>query len=287
MIRGMKPVSTRRCAVLVLIVLLAWSVPAFAQADAPPILVQGAMQIEVEQLAGRLEHATIEQTAGWTFWRGTIDGYPVVVSKTLRGMSNAAAATVLAIDRYHPLAIINQGTAGGHDPSLHVYDIVVGAVAVNVGAFRSPFRPAGAGSSTLDWTPIDLTSPEGSVATADPSKRRPASFSGDPALLADARRAMPQYGRGRVVEGVIGSSDVWNDEIDRVARLHTQYGTLVEEMETASAAQIAQLFHVPFVGIRVLSDNITNGGAYDPRTSEACEAFVYAVVKAHIAGLRK
>jgi adenosylhomocysteine nucleosidase len=89
-----------------------------------------------------------------------------------------------------------------------------------------------------------------------------------------------------VVEGVIGTSDVWNDEIDRIARLHTDFGTLVEEMETASAAQIAALLNVPFLGVRVVSDNITNGGAYDPKTSEACEDFVYQVVKAYIAAVK-
>src|SRR5439155_13201076 len=60
---------------------------------ARPIVVQGAMDVEVKKLAGSLDHVTEEQVEGWTFWRGTIDGYPVVVSKTLKGMSNAAAAT--------------------------------------------------------------------------------------------------------------------------------------------------------------------------------------------------
>ena len=39
---------------------------------------------------------TEERVQGWIFWRGTLDGYPVIVSKTLKGMSNAAAATALA-----------------------------------------------------------------------------------------------------------------------------------------------------------------------------------------------
>src|SRR5262249_44265464 len=140
--------------------------PAFAQdqASAPrPIVVQGAMGIEVDDLAHRLEHPVEEQVAGWTFWRGTIDGYPVIVSKTLKGMSNAAAATLLAFERFHPIAIVNQGTAGGHDTSLHLYDIVVGTSAVNLGAFRTPYRPAGRGSDPLAWMPLDLTLPDGSA----------------------------------------------------------------------------------------------------------------------------
>mgnify|MGYP003399742139 FL=1 len=49
-------------------------------------------------------------------------------------------------------------------------------------------------------------------------------------------------------------------------------------MEGASVAQIATQFNVPFVGIRVLSNNITNNGAYDPGTGEACQDFVLDVV---------
>jgi adenosylhomocysteine nucleosidase len=53
-------------------------------------------------------------------------------------------------------------------------------------------------------------------------------------------------------------------------------------METASAAQIAGFFQIPFLGIRVLSNNITNGGAYDAKTGLACQEYVYDVVKAYI-----
>ncbi|MBI3491633.1 MAG: 5'-methylthioadenosine/S-adenosylhomocysteine nucleosidase [Acidobacteria bacterium] len=278
-----------RFSAFLIVVSLAIPVAARAQSPMPsvrPVVVQGAMQIEIEKLASRLDRATVERVGGWTFWRGTLDGYPVIVSKTLKGVSNAAAATVIAVERYHPIAIINQGTAGGHDPRLHLYDIVLGTSAVNLGAFKSPYRPAGAGSNTLDWTPLDLMAADGSAAN-DPNARKLSSFKGHESLLAAARGVTSLYTRGRIVEGTIGSSDVWNDEVDRVARLHAQYGTEVEEMETASAAQIAGLLDVPFLGIRVVSDNITNGGAYDPKTSEACEDFVYQVVKAYISKLKR
>jgi adenosylhomocysteine nucleosidase len=268
---------------------LAVTIPALPQSgstDPRPVIVQGAMQLEIDKLVGRLDNPSVERVGGWTFWRGSLDGYPVVVSKTLKGMSNAAAATVIGVEHYHPRAIVNQGTAGGHDPSLHLYDIVVGSSSVNIGAFKSPYRPPGTVSSPLDWMPLDLTASEGSAGN-DPKARKPARFQADEPLLAAARRAKGAYTRGRVVEGVIGSSDVWNEEIDRVAWFHTTLGTTVEEMETASAAQIASLFSVPFLGIRVVSNNITNGGVYDPKTGEACEDYVYQVVRAYIAATVK
>ena len=246
-----------------------------------PVVVQGAMDVEVRKLAGTLANVSEEHVQGWTFWRGTLDGYPVIVSKTLKGMSNAAAATALVAERYHPAAIVNQGTAGGHEPQLHVYDIVLGTYSVNLGSFKTGYRKAGQGSDFLEWFPLDLTRSDGSAGN-DPNARRMRRFKGDEQLLATAVRVKDRYRKGRVVEGVIGSAEIWNSELDRIQRFHDQYGTSVEEMETASAAQIADLFQIPFLGIRVLSNNITNGGEYDPKSGEACQEYVYEVVRAFI-----
>ncbi len=249
-----------------------------------PIVVQGAMEVEVRALVAALDTPVEEDVQGWTFWRGTLDGYPVVVSKTFKGMANAAAATALAAEHYNPAAIINQGTAGGHDPSLHVSDIVIGTNAVNIGAFKTGARPKGAGSDFSEWTPMDLIGTEGS-AGQDPNAWVMRRFPADAALLAAAREASSHYGPGRVVEGVIASSDVWNSELDRIARLHDEFGTSVEEMETAAAAQVAGLAQVPFLGVRVLSNNITNGDAYNGQTAERSQTFAAAVVRAWVARL--
>ena len=58
-------------------------------------------------------------------------------------------------------------------------------------------------------------------------------------------------------------------------------------METASAAQVAGLYGVPFLGIRIVSDNTTNGAAYDGKTGEACEDYVLDVVKAYIKSVKR
>ena len=67
--------------------------PARESAGARPVVVQGAMDVEIRKLAGALENATEEKIQAWTFWSGTLDGYPVVASKTLKGMSNTRVAS--------------------------------------------------------------------------------------------------------------------------------------------------------------------------------------------------
>jgi len=266
---------------ILVLILVGAALPASAQNSRAPLLVQGAMVSETDALIARLEQPVEERVGSWQFWRGTIDGYPVIISRTNKGMSNAAAATALAIERFHPAAIINQGTAGGHDPALHVYDIVIGTASMNVGAFRAMFRKAGDGSRPLEWVPLNLLLDGSAISQTAP--KMPARFDADASLVELARSVRGTYTRGRVVDGIIGSSDMWIDELDRVGQFHEQFGTAVEEMETASAAQVAAGFGVPLVGIRVLSDNITNASTYDPKAGQACQDFVFAVVKAYAA----
>jgi adenosylhomocysteine nucleosidase len=247
-----------------------------------PVIVQGAMDLEVKKLASRLDNVRVEKVGSWTFWRGTLDGYPVIVSKTMKGVSNSAAATAIAAERYHPVAIFNQGTAGGHVPELHVYDIVLGKYSVNLGAFKTAYRKPGQGGDFREWTPLDLLVSEDS-AGENPKAHTMRRFQGNEQLLAAAESVKHLYRKGRVVQGVIGSAEIWNSELDRIQWFHSQYGTTVEEMETASAAQIAGFFQIPFLGIRVLSNNITNDEKYDAKTGEACQEYVYDVVKAYIA----
>ena len=250
--------------------------------DAPksPIMIQGPMPIEAEYFASLLENVRVEQSGNATFYIGSLNQYPVVVAKTGKGLENTAAATAIGIERYRPIAIINQGTSGGHDPRLKVGDIVLGERSVNASNFKTARLAKDQGSDPMQWLPMDIMASEGSAgegdSAADAEKIR--YYAGNADLLAIAQAVKDKYQRGNVVEGTIGSGNFWNNELDRIAWLHQHLGTSVEEMETSAAAQIALAYNVPFLGIRVLSNNITNGGHYDPTTSVSCQQFVKDVV---------
>lgn len=250
----------------------------------PPVMIQGPMPIEAEYFAALLDNVRSEIAGQATFYLGTFHGYPVVVAQTGKGLENTAAATAIGIERYHPLAIINQGTSGGHDPDLQVGDIVLGKRSVNASNFKTPFRDTGEGSAPLSWLPMDLLASEGSAGEGDSAKdaERIRYYMGDSKLLAAANAVKTRYERGKVVEGTIASGNFWNNELDRIAWLHQEFGTSTEEMETASAAQIAHSYGVPFLGIRVLSNNLTNGGHYDPSTAKSCQEFVTLVLEHYV-----
>lgn len=246
-----------------------------------PIIIQGPMPIEAENFAKKLKNVKEEKSGSFVFYKGTLNNYPVIVAKTGKGMENTAAATAVAIEKYNPIAIINQGTSGGHDPNLNVFDIVLGQKTVNIGSLKTVSKEENEGIDPTVWKPMDLMASEGS-AGEDPNAEKPRFYEGDKELLAVANAVKETYTKGKIVEGTIGSADVWNNEVDRIKWFHTKYGTSVEEMEGASAAQIAKAYDVAFLGIRVLSNNKVNGGKYNPNTAAACQEYVFEVVKKYI-----
>ncbi|MCF6137702.1 5'-methylthioadenosine/S-adenosylhomocysteine nucleosidase [Pseudalkalibacillus berkeleyi] len=251
-----------------------------------PIIVQGPMPIEAEEFSERLDDVEEEKSGTFVFYKGKLDGYPVIVTKTGKGMENTAAATALAIEKYDPVAIINQGTSGGHDPNLNVFDIVIGERTVNIASLKTPDKKEGEGIAPKTWIPMDLMASEGS-AGEDPNAEKIRYYKGDPDLIQAAKAVKDQHKKGKVVEGTIGSGDFWNNEVDRIQWFHSKFGTSVEEMEGAAGAQIAKAYDVPFLGIRILSNNKTNGGKYNPDTAAANQEYVFEVVKEHITNLTK
>ncbi|WP_026567179.1 5'-methylthioadenosine/S-adenosylhomocysteine nucleosidase [Bacillus sp. UNC41MFS5] len=287
----MKNKMLKKSAPLAVIVVLFLSLLAFrnstllveekVEGAARPILIQGPMPIEAEKFAQRLEKVKVEKSGTFVFYKGKLNNYPVIVAKTGKGMENTAAATALAIEKYNPIAIINQGTSGGHDPSLNVFDIVLGKRTTNIGSLKTGNIEENQGMDPTIWKPMDLMASEGSG--SDPNAEKVRYYEGDAGLLAAANAVKNKYTQGKVVEGTIGSADVWNNEVDRIKWFHTNYETSVEEMEGAAAAQIADAYDVAFLGIRVLSNNKTNGGTYNPNTASANQDYVYEVVKKYIA----
>ncbi|CAM3766855.1 5'-methylthioadenosine/S-adenosylhomocysteine nucleosidase [Cytobacillus oceanisediminis] len=257
-----------------------------AESAQRPILIQGPMPIEAEKFAQRLDKVKVEKSGTFVFYIGKLDKYPVIVAKTGKGMENTAAATAVAIEKYDPIAIINQGTSGGHDPSLNVFDIVLGERTTNIGSLKTGHLEENEGIEPTNWIPMDLMASEGS-AGEDPNAEKARYYEGDADLLAAANAVKDKYTKGKVVKGTIGSADVWNNEVDRINWFHENYGTSVEEMEGAAAAQIAKAYDVPFLGIRVLSNNKTNGGQYNPNTAEANQDYVYEVVKQYISKIHE
>lgn len=238
-----------------------------------PILCTGAMDAETLWLIDALEDARPQTLGCWKCVTGTLDGAPVVIVRTNQGMANAAASTALAIERFAPCAVLNQGTSGGHAPDLHTGDLVIGVQTVNMNAVRTPARARGTGIDPTCGEPLGLE-----IANPNPGDGpKQTVFWADPTLVRAA--ASIPWTAGRVVQGTVGSGDVWNNELDRIAWLHETLGTLTEEMEAAASAQICAAYGVPFLTVRILSNTAVHGEPFDEQTGERCQQFARAVMR--------
>lgn len=243
-----------------------------------PIVIEGAMNTETEVLIRALKNPVVYREMNYMFVAGTYKDYPVVVVRTEIGVANAAASTALAIKKFNPCAVINQGTAGGHDPALKIGDIVIGERSFDNSAYRSAYSAAGAG--------IDLTKQEnlGTYAYDAATKKFQAytEYLADPTLLRVAKSVADANKNFNVTTGVIGTGNTWYECVDYINFLHDKYGSSCEEMETNVAAQVCQNAGVPFIGIRVLSNNVTNSREYVPESAKVAQEFVLLVVESYV-----
>lgn len=211
------------------------------------ILILGAMDVETDLLEKALENKTEKTVADYLFYEGTIGTKKIVVARTNVGMENAAAVTAIAMLKYSPALVISQGTSGAHNPELHQGDIVLGKRLINLAAFQSKHRGKGEGIQIADWELFDFE-----VYNDDNSPSVMELYS-DETVMQKAK-AVP-YSGGKLFEGTVGSSDNWNQEIDRINLLNKKFGTDCEEMESYSIALICHHFKCPCFTARVISNS--------------------------------
>lgn len=236
------------------------------------IVVQGALDVELQPLLAAVEDKREIQLAAWTFWRGKIAGRSVVISRTEVGPINAVAATTLAITHFRPRLVINQGTAGANDPDLKVFDIIIGESTVDYGAFHSAPAKAGEGIHLSRWSPMTHR------LRLDGRGRVPFErFPGDEEMMKTALAT--KYAHGRVLQCVIGSAFEFNREIDRLLWVRKTFGASSEDMESAFAAGAAVGFKTRFLAIRIISDSEFYAPQVQGTAGEYCAAFVVDVIK--------
>ncbi len=232
-----------------------------------PIVIIAAMQEESDFLINKLKNAKCENVGKYKFYEGFINNYPVVICESLVMSINAAIATHIAIEKYNPIAILNEGTAGAHEKTIHKGDIVIGEKCINITSCKTPNKKAGEGSNSLDWKLVNFISGE---------ENKLEYQYGDKRLINIAKQVT--YTEGMVYFGTIGSGDVWNNEIDRILWLNREYKTLCEEMEGIAVYTVANNFNIPVLGIRIISNNEILGEEFDKNLGLKSQEFTYELI---------
>lgn len=249
----------------------------------PPILIGEALNVETELLIKSLKNPAVYRDMNYTFVAGTYKDYPVVIYRTGENQGNAAASTALAIQKFKPVAVINQGTAGGHIPTLYLNDIVIGEKSFDSTAYITKYQAAGEG--------IDITTQEmRGVESYDKEVgyfKHYKEYYADSTLLQIAKKVADNHKEFKTIVGTIATGNTWLNGIDHINFIHEKYGSTCEEMETNAVTQICKNADMPFIGIRVISNNITNGVKHNGTSAYTCQKFVLLVVDEYTKTLQK
>ena len=207
----------------------------------------GAMDEEVDSLVGKMDILEIDERAGMRFCRGRLLGRTVCVVRSGIGKVNAAVCAEILCDKGADV-IINTGIAGGMQSFIRIGDVVISSDAVQ-----------------HDMDAVGFGYPLGQI-----PRMEVFSFTADQRLISAAKEACEATGRrchvGRVVSGDQFISDKTRKEFIR-----DNFQAYCTEMEGAAIAQVAYLNNVPFVILRVISDNADDVAIDDDLTYESNE----------------
>lgn len=192
----------------------------------------GAMAQEVGILVGQLDNAERYEHAGFVFHTGMRHGLEVVILQSGIGKVNAAVGTAILLERHHPDAIINTGSAGGFASDLNIGDVII--------------------SDEVRHHDVDAVVFGYEIGQVP---GMPAAYLADVQLRAIARQAIKEVGEVNVREGLIATGDAFMSDPAHVAATQAQFPSMLAvEMEAAAIAQTCHLYQCPFVVIRALSD---------------------------------
>ena len=236
-----------------------------------PIIIQGAMKIELDYIKNVLTEAQEINIDGYFFIKGKLNNYPVILSETQIGSINATIATVIGIKEFNPLCIINQGVAGGQTRNIHKNDLIIGNGCINTNSYETSQKKIGEGINPLEWKIITFTSD-------DLSENESQILKSNDNLVKLAEELSNNYSYGNVHVGLLGSGDVWNKEADRILWLNEKLDVISADMESIGTYTAANKYNVPVIGIRTISDNSIIKEDYERTVAHAAQEFVIKLV---------
>ncbi|MDE5779463.1 MAG: 5'-methylthioadenosine/adenosylhomocysteine nucleosidase [Lachnospiraceae bacterium] len=208
----------------------------------------GAMDEEVAKVKEQMQDVTVVKKASMDFYKGMLNGQPVVVVRSGIGKVNAAVCTQILVDDYQVDKVINTGIAGSLNADIDIGDIVLS-------------------TDTLEHD-MDATNfgyPLGQIPRMDTL-----SFEADSDLRMLAKKVCRQVNPDiEVFEGRVVSGDQFISDPVKKQWLVDNFAGYCTEMEGASIAHTAYLNKIPFLIIRAISDKADDSASMDYPAFEA------------------
>ncbi len=192
----------------------------------------GAMRIEVDSLKESLSDVHTTEVSGVSYHSGKLSGVPVVVAVSGVGKVFAAICAQTMILKFGVNKIINIGVAGAIDPRLEQGDIAV--------------------SSSVCQYDMDTTAVGDELGMI--SGINIIQLPSDKSLVEHTISSI-EKGGFKCFTGVIATGDKFVAESQEKQKIFKRFKALVADMESGSIAQVCYVNKIPFVSLRVVSDN--------------------------------
>jgi adenosylhomocysteine nucleosidase len=195
------------------------------------IAIIAAMAEELECFLSHIHILEKEEINGSFIYLAELNKIKILLVKCGIGKVESASLTTYIICKYQPKYIINTGTFGTLSSKLNLFDLVV--------------------ADNLLYHDVDVTAFGYSYGQVP---QRDLAFKSNKDLVSLAQTIQ------NVIIGAILSGDQFisnKEHISFIQKTHfKEYDVLGVDMESASIAQVCTNFKIPFIIIRIVSDNL-------------------------------
>lgn len=203
----------------------------------------GAMSEEVQGFKKIMENIDEEKIGNLTFYTGVMHDKDIVLLETGIGKVNAAIGATLMIEAFDVEAVIFTGVAGGINEELDLGDVVI--------------------SKDLIQHDVDVTA-FGEKLGVIPRMEN-SVFKADAGLIDLAVKAGKKL-KGKVIIGRVLSGDQFIASPEKIEFLKNEFNGDCVEMEGAAVGHVCEIFDIPFVVIRTMSDKANSNAHTDYST---------------------
>ena len=196
----------------------------------------GAMDEEICALKSKIDIVSTKNIVGVDFYMGKLGSKNITLVRCGIGKVNAAVCAQILIDMYAVDCIINIGVAGGVGKGVNIGDIVVSSDVVHHDFDTTEFGHAPGYIPRLNML----------------------SFDADEFLAALAKETaenVSDKSSAKVYTGRVASGDQFIAETTRKTSIAKTFDAVCVEMEGAAIGHACVLNKIPFVVIRIISDN--------------------------------
>jgi len=228
----------RRLFVLLIVVVLGAAM-LFAQAAQERVTsrvgIISAMDNEIDLLLKNAQIERVDQIGGLDFNVGKLCGKDVVIVKAGIGKVYASAGTAAMFSNYNISSVIFTGIAGGVGDETRVLDVVVATdlVAHDYGTVTD---------EGFYWRDEYMEQTGGRI------------FCNENLVDIAIKASQEVVGKDSTFSGTIVTGDQFISSSNYVTYLQQKFNALACEMEGASVAAICNLYSIPFVVLRTMSD---------------------------------